>query len=184
MNKSQELKEEILDEIEKRISKMRSGNKSKGAVGDDLISIKVSKTNSHFKRIKVPGKKDIGEGQFFLLLEITALKETIYIPISVASGKKTVGFNYHIEGTAEGDIDTTTISCRGDGVTKITLGTLLYAKMPAGTTAEFRLFIKMKGRTSKEYGVAVNQVSYKLDPSDARYKKVEVELAAEKIKFL
>lgn len=186
-SKSTPLPEQAIDELEKRLIKMRSkiSKKTKTAdAGDEFISIKVQKSQARFRRIKVPGEDDIGHGEFFLLLDITAASETVYIPISVASGKKVVGFIYHIEGTAKGEIYTTDISCKGDGITKITLGTLLYAKIPAGKTASFRIYIQMRGKTSKEYKVAINQINYKLDPSDARYKKLELEVGTKSVKFL
>lgn len=95
-----------------------------------------------------------------------------------------MGFIYQIEGTAEGEIDTTEISCRGKGVSQITLGTLLFAKISSGHTANFRAHIKIWGGISKEYKVVINQISYKLDPSDARYKKLDVEIGTKTVKFL
>lgn len=155
----------------------------KVAVSDEFVKIKVQKLQAGFKRIKVPGEKDIGHGEFFLLLDITALKEDIYIPISIASGKKTTGFIYQIEGTGEGKIYETELSARGEGVTKITLGTLLYAKVPVGVTANFRLFIETKGAISKEYRVNINRLNYKLDPSDARYKKLDLKINTKAVNF-
>lgn len=185
-NSSLELKKEAFKELQNRVEKLQSKPKTKkrAETNDDFIGIKVEKSQATFKRIKVPGERDIGHGDFFLLLEITALKEDIYIPLSIASGKKATGFIYHIEGTAEGTINTTNISARGDDITKITLGTLLYAKIPAGKTAEFRMLIEIRGGTSKEYKVVINRVNYKLDPSDARYKRFNVEINSKVLKFL
>lgn len=180
------LEEQAIDELQKRLTKMRSqfAKKPGAGSGDDFLLVKVQKSQSRFRRIKVPGQDDVGHGEFFMLLDITAAKETIYIPISVASGKKAVGFIYHIEGTAKGEIFTTDISCTGDEITKITLGTLLYAKIPALKTATFRIYIQMRGKTSKEYKVAINRINYKLDPSDARYKRLDMEIATKPVKFL
>lgn len=180
------LEEQAIDELQKRLTDMRSkfAKKPDADSGDDFIVVKVQKSQSRFRRIKVPGEDDIGHGEFFLLLDITAAKETVYIPITVASGKKAVGFIYHIEGTAEGEIYTTDISCNGEGITKITLGTLLYAKIPALKTASFRIYIQMRGKTSKEYKIAINRINYKLDPSDARYKRLDMEIGTKSVKFL
>lgn len=180
------LEEQAIDELQKRLTDMRSKflKKPEAGSGDDFIVVKVQKSQSRFRRIKVPGEDDIGHGEFFLLLDITAAKETVYIPISVASGKKAVGFIYHIEGTAAGEIYTTDISCTGEEITKITLGTLLYAKIPALKTASFRIYIQMRGKTSKEYKIAINRINYKLDPSDARYKRLDMEIGTESVKFL
>lgn len=182
-NSSLELKVQALNELQKRVEKLQSKSK-KVDIGDDFISIKVEKSQATFKRIKVSGERDIGHGEFFLLLNITALKEDVYIPLSIASGKKTTGFMYHIEGTAEGDIYTTTLTGRGKGITKITLGTLLYTKIPAGKTAEFRMLIEVRGSTSKEFKVVINRANYKLDPTDARYKRLDVEIDSKLLKFL
>jgi hypothetical protein len=164
--------------------KSKLGDKQLVVSGDASITVKVQKSQSRFKRIRHPGERDTGQGDFFLLLDITATNQAVYIPISIASGKKIVGFIYHIEGTGAGTIDTTDISCSGDGVTKITLGTLFYAKIPAGKTASFRLFVQIAGSTSKEYRVVINQINYKLDPSDARYKKLVTDIGSKSLKFL
>lgn len=151
--------------------------------GDEFINIKIEKSQAKFKRIKHPGGSDTGRGEFFLLLGLTALKSDVYLPLSIASGKKTTGLIYQIEGTAEGTIETTDISCRGEDVTQITLGTLLYAKIPAGTTGNIRLVIEINGKVSKEYRVIINRLNYKLDPSDARYIRLETEISTKNLKF-
>ena len=141
--------------------------------GDGYIYCEIQKSQARFKRIRNPEGPDSGVGNFFLLLDITALEKAVHIPISIASSKKPTVFVYQIEGTAEGDISTTDISCRGEGVSKVTLGTLLYAKIPPGKTAAFRIQVEMKGKPGKEYKIVLNRVNYKLDASDARYKKFE-----------
>lgn len=165
-------------------SSLESKRETKLPIGDELIAIKVEKSQARFKRIKVPGERDIGHGEFFLLLEITALEQDVYIPLSIASGKKVTGFIYHIEGTAEGNINTTNISARGDGITKITLGTLLYVKIPAGKTASFRMLIEIRGGVSKEFKAVINRINYKLAPSDARYKRLDLEINTKVLKFI
>lgn len=165
-------------------SSLQSKDSQKLPTSDEFLKVKVEKTQARFKRIKVPREKDIGHGEFFLLLDITALKDYVYIPISIASGKKATGFIYQIEGTAEGKILTTDLTCRGEGVTKITLGTLLYAKIPTGTAASFRMLIEIRGGISKEYKIVINRINYKLNPSDARYKRLDVEIGTKGVKFL
>ncbi len=180
------LEEQAIDELQKRLTEMRSKftKKQSSGIGDSHLTVKVPKSQARFRKIKDAEGNDIGQGEFFLLLDITASKETVYIPLSVASGKKAVGFIYHIEGTAAGEIHSTNITCTGDGITKITLGTLLYAKIPATKTASFRISIEMRGKTSKEYKVAINRINYKLDPSDARYQRLDLEVATDSVKFL
>lgn len=165
-------------------SYLESKDSQKLPTSDEFLKVKVQKSQARFTRIKTPGEEDVGHGEYFLLLDITALKEDVYIPISIASGKKATGFIYQIEGTAEGKIFTTDLTCRGDGVTKITLGTLLYAKIPTGKTASFRIQVEIRGGISKEYKIVINRINYKLNPSDARYKRLDVAIATKEIKFL
>lgn len=147
------------------------------------IKVHVRKRQARFKRIRVPQGPDVGVGEFFLLVEVTAVKETVYIPTSIASGKKPTGFVYQIEGTAEGTIVTTNISCNGAGVTQVTLGTILYCKIPAGKTAIFRVLVSMRGGAGKEYKVVINRIHYKHTPSDARYQKFTEEINSSILKF-
>ncbi len=148
-----------------------------------FLKVRVQKSQARFKRIRDPKGPDSGVGEFFLLLDITALEETVCIPISIASGKKPTGFVYQIEGTAEGSISTTDISCKGDGVTQITLGTILYAKIPKGKTATFRILVEMRGKVGKSYTIAINRINYKFDPSDARYEKYQNEIRTKAFAF-
>jgi hypothetical protein len=150
--------------------------------GDTSLVVRLEKKQERFKRIRLPGP-DQGVGEFFLLLTITALKEDVYIPLSIASGKKPTGFVYQIEGTGQGTISTTDISASGDGVTQITLGTLLYAKIPRGKTATFRILVEMKGIAGKSYAVVINQISYKHAPTDARYQKFLTDIRTDTLKF-
>ena len=122
-------------------------------------------------------------GEFFQKLDISAVGGDVYIPVSIASGKKTTGFIYQIEGTAKGAISTTTIECDGEGITQITLGTIVYSKIPVGKTATFRILIVTKGQMKKEYRVVINQINYKLDPGDARYVKEQVQIGTKFVQF-
>lgn len=150
---------------------------------DMPIHIKINKRQARFKRVRNPGGPDTGIGEFFLLIDITAVEETVYIPLSIASSKKPTGFVYHIEGTGEGTITTTNISCSGQGVTQITLGTLLYAKIPKGKAATFRILIEMRGKVGKVYGVVIHRIHYKQDPADARYQKIVQDIRTNTVAF-
>ncbi|MBP6946389.1 MAG: hypothetical protein KBB46_03815, partial [Candidatus Pacebacteria bacterium] len=99
---------------------------------DEYIAVKVAKNQARFERVKQKGVEDKALGKFFLEIDVTAKQQEVFLPLSVASGKKTAGFMYQIEGTAPGSIVITDIKVRGEGVTQVTLGTLLYAKLPAG----------------------------------------------------
>lgn len=151
--------------------------------GDGHIYCTIEKSQVRFKKVRDSEGGDTLLGEFFILLNILALQETVYVPISIASGKKPTGLVYHIEGTAEGKLSTTNISCRGEGVSSVTLGTLLYAKIPPTKTATLRILIEMRGKPGKEYKIVINRINYKLDASDARYKKFETSLGTETLKF-
>jgi hypothetical protein len=138
----------------------------------DAFSITVQKKQKRFRKMRDSQKTKEGIGEFFFLIDITATDRDVYIPLSIASGKKPTGFIYQIEGTAEGTISTTNISCKGVGVMQVTLGTLLYCKIPKGKTATFRILIEMRGKIRKEYRIVIGRIQYKYDPSDARYQKV------------
>lgn len=153
------------------------------STGDGHVFFDVKESQAYFQKTRDPDGRFIGEGQFSLLLNLIALQETVYIPLSLASSKKPTGFVYQIEGTSEGVISTTDISCRGDGVTQVTLGTLLYAKIPRGSTAHFRIMVEIKGGLGKVYKIVINRINYKLNPTDVRYKRFDVEIGTKTLKF-
>lgn len=153
------------------------------ALSDGVLEVRVQKSQGRYKRIRDPKGPDSGIGEFFLLMDIAAQEKTAYIPISIASGKKPTGFVYQIEGTAPGAISTTDISCTGRGVTQIISGTILYAKIPKGKTATFRILVEMRGKAGKEYTILFERIHYKFDPSDARYQKFEEEIRSKTLVF-
>lgn len=155
----------------------------KKAAFNGVLEVRVQKSQGRHKRIRDPQGPDSGIGEFFLLVDVTAQEKTAYIPISIASGKKPTGFVYQIEGTAPGAISTTDISCSGTGVTQITSGTILYAKIPKGKTATFRVLVEMRGKAGKEYTILIERINYKFDPGDARYQKFEEEIRSKTLVF-
>lgn len=157
--------------------------KAKPVVPEVALKVQVQKKQARFKRVRESKGPDSGIGEFFLLLQVTALKNDVYIPLSIASGKKPTGFVYQIEGTKEGTISTTSISCTGAGVTQITLGTILYCKIPAGKTAIFRILIEMRGKAGSEYSVTITRIHYKHDPSVARYEKFSETISGQRLRF-
>lgn len=152
-------------------------------VADTALKVSIQKKQKRFKKIKNPNGPDIGVAEFFLLLDVTAFTETIYIPLSIASGKKPTGFVYQIEGTAKGDISTTDISCKGPGVTQVTLGTILYSKIPAGKKATFRILIEIRGRMQNTYSVVINRINYKRDMAATRYEKLLGEIRSDTLRL-
>jgi hypothetical protein len=154
--------------------------------GNEHLFCEVSESEADFlKKIYRPkDPKDAwGVGQFTLALDIICLGEAVYIPLSVASGKKPTGFIYQIEGTAEGAISSAQISCKGEDITQVTLGTLRYVKIPKGKKANFQMTFTIEGDYGKEYKVVVNKVNYKFDPSDARYKKLDTAIETKTLEF-
>lgn len=141
----------------------------------------IRKSQARFKRIRTKGP-DTGTGEFFLEIDITSSEDT-YIPLSIASGKKPAGFVYQIEGTSEGTLSTTNLSCKGTGITQLTVGTLLYAKIPAEKTATFRILIEIKGSIGHTYRIILSRINYKRNPEDARYQKYEADLGSDTLKF-
>lgn len=147
------------------------------------IAVRARDLNETVRRTRIPDKPDPVIGTFWFTLEVTTLAHDIYLPVSIASGKKPTGFVYQIEGTAEGSIVKTDISCRGDGITQVTLGTLVYCKIPAGSTALFRIRIEVRGKVGKEYQIAIRQINYKRDPGDTRYQKVAQSIRSKQVRF-
>ncbi len=150
---------------------------------DDYILVKSKKDQSRFKRVKVEEGKDKAFGQFLFIVNITAKKDTVYIPVSIASSQKPTGFMYYIEGTAAGSVVNGDVSVRGEGVTQTTIGTLVYATIPKGKTATFRLNITTRGQLGKEYKVIINRINYKLSLTDSRYQQYLKPIVSDPVKF-
>ena len=150
---------------------------------DAYVSIVVDKKQARFIRIKQKGVEDKAEGRFFTELAVTAKQQDVYFPLSVASGKKTAGFMYQIEGTAEGTIVTTDIKVQGKGVTLVTVGTLVYAKIPAKGSAAFKIQVVIRGSFAKRYKIVFTRLNYKLMLTDARYQQYLKEIHSESVLF-
>ncbi len=149
----------------------------------DAVAIRVTKSSKHFKRIKNPDGPDTALGSFFLSISITAVADIVYLPLSVASGKKPAGFVYQIEGTKEAEIGSASVSSRGTKVTEVTVGTLRYAKIPKGATATFSVLIEMKGLMQNSYSITITRINYKHSPNDTRYTRYEKEITSGVLKM-
>lgn len=175
----------ILKELTSQLKTLQTdlaiANKAEGI--NSYIDVKLKETQARFKKVVVKDTDDKASGEFFMKIDITAKTADIFIPISIASGKKPTGFIYQIEGTAEGSIATTDIKCWGEGVTNVTLGTLLYAKIPKGTTASFRIQATIRGKFGKTYKIVINRINYKLAISDARYQQYLKPIVSDSVKF-
>lgn len=150
---------------------------------DEYIDVKVITNQSRFELVKTKNEPDKAFGHFYLQLSLKAEQMPVFIPLSLASGKKTTGFMYQIEGTAEGLIANANVEAKGDGVTQITIGTILYAKIPAGKTATFTIKTTIKGQKAKTYKIIINRINYKLAINDARYKQYFKEIVSDSLKF-
>lgn len=117
------------------------------------------------------------------MIDIKAKKENVFIPINIASGKKTTGFMYQIEGTAEGQITSASVECRGEGVLQVTVGTILYTKIPQGKTATFRIQASVRGQMSKTYNIVINRINYKLAVTDGRYRQYIKPIPTDSVKL-
>lgn len=155
----------------------------KAAGVDANIDVVRRKNQARFERIKTKGAADKGVGHYFISIDITAKKQSVYIPLSIASGKKPTGFSYHIEGTAAGAIMRADVTCRGEGVTQITLGTIVYVKIPAGKTGTFRILVDIRGKIGNEYKLLIYRINYKLALTDARYLQYLKEINSESATF-
>lgn len=175
----------VLKELSSQLKKLQDElvdvHKLEGV--DSYITVKVKKDQARFERVKVKDEKDKAFGEFFMMVEITTKKDIVFIPLSIASGKKPTGFMYQIEGTAEGVITTANVTVRGEGVTQVTLGTLLYAKIPAGKTAAFRIQATIRGKFGKTYEIVINRINYRLSLTDARYQQYLKPILSDRVKL-
>ncbi len=170
-------KVKLVTDLKKQVSALQK------QLAEIPFTIKVQKTDAHFYRLKKQkDTDDLGLGKFLLLIDITASKETLYIPISIASGRKSAGFIYQIEGTTKGSA-IATIETRGKDSVTVTSGTISYSKILAGKTETFKIFTEVTGAEGKTYQVVVSRINYKLNPNDLRYKRFLTEIRTKTLKF-
>lgn len=175
----------LLKELNTKLEKLQTDlvqvNKLEGK--DPNVTIKIKKNQARFERVRKKNQEDKALGKFYLEIEVTSKQRDVFIPLSVASGKKVSGFMYQIEGTAEGSIVTTDIKVRGEGVTQVTVGTLLYARIPVGKIALFALQATIRGKFSKKYKIVFTRINYKLNLTDVRYEQYLKELSSDSVTF-
>ncbi|MBY0309798.1 hypothetical protein K2Q16_01495 [Patescibacteria group bacterium] len=185
MEKPAAVKKRLLKEANDQLKKLRAqmvvAKKAEGI--DDYITVKLKKSTARYDVTRKRGEPDKGAGKFFLQINIITKKEAVFIPLSIASGKTVTGFMYQIEGTGEGLITTAEVDCRGEGVTQVTIGTLLFAKLPPGATGEFRIQVTTRGQKGKTYKVTINRINYKLTIADARYQQYIKPIVSDQVKF-
>lgn len=156
---------------------------TKASAIDKYLGVRRTKNESRFERIKKKDQPDGAIGHYVLILDITAKKETVFIPLSIASGKKQTGFIYHIEGTGDSSIISANVKCSGDGVTKVTLGTIVYAKIPPLKIGTFSVQIEIRGKIGKSYKFLIHRINYKLAVTEARYSQYTSEIMSDTLKF-
>ncbi len=150
------------------------------------MSVRIVRRQSHFYKNKLPKVAEYagkGLGTYFLLFEIVAGPDALYIPISIATGRKSAGFLYVIEGNGTG---TPTALIQGKGgkeISTVTSGSIVYTKIPAGKTATFIMNAEIVGELDRSYKIILNTISYKTNPNDYRYKKFQSDLGTEMLMF-
>lgn len=174
---------ELIADLKAQVKKLQADLKGQTAKQELPFSLKLKKSQARFERVRKKNERDSGIGEFFLQVDVTAKDRALYFPLTVASSNKSTGFVYQIEGTAQGTISKADVECRGTGVTKITLGTILYAKIPAGKTGSFRILIEIRGDINKEFKIVIVEMNYKFDPSDSRYQKVFEKISSKSVRF-
>lgn len=147
------------------------------------ISVRLKEVKKSTHKIPNPDGPDPVQGKFWFTIDIQAGARDLYVPVSISSGKKPTGFSYQIEGTVQGSIKTASVECKGDGITQITHGTIIYAKIPAGLTASFKIRIEMRGTLNKSYRIVVHQLQFKFSPMDTRYQKLLLDIKGKMEKF-
>jgi hypothetical protein len=147
------------------------------------ITARTVKNQARFVRIRRKDAEDTAVGKFYLEVAVTAGNQDVFIPLSIASGKKVAGFMYQIEGTAGASIITTEIKVRGEKVTEVTLGTLHFARIAANSNATFFIQVEIKGNFGKSYRIVFTRVNYKLHLQDARYQQYLTPIPSKSVKF-
>jgi hypothetical protein len=163
--------QEKIKQLKKQINELQvqleEAKKREGL--DPNIEVKIHKNQARTEAVRPVGQHQKTFGHFFIELSITAEQAPVFVPISIASGKKTAGFMYHIEGSAESSLAGASIGVRGTRVTQVKLGTLLFARIPAGVSARFRLRAKIRGKEDEQYQLVISRLNYKLDLAQTRY---------------
>ena len=145
-----------------------------------IVPIKIDAHASEGYNKDRSDKKSIGK--YFFQVDVTAQKETVYIPISIASGRQSTGFIYQIEGMGEA-IGRASIDGRGEGVVTVTSGSITYFKLMPGQTVSFKILVEVTVARKTVYKVVISRINYKLNTNDPRYKRFLLELPSKPLKF-
>lgn len=150
---------------------------------DPYIEVVVKKNQARFERVKKRGVADRALGHFFIRIELLAEQTDVFVPLSIATGKRVAGMMYHIEGTDTASPERSELTVRGEGVAQVTLGTLVFAKVPSVSRATFEARVTIAGSLAKTYRLIFTRLNYKLALTDARYRQYRKEIRSEVVKF-
>lgn len=150
---------------------------------DQYVTIKAKKQKTSFARVRVEDGPDRATGTYVIEIAITAKSKSVYVPLTIASGKTTNGFMYHIDGTSESSIGQASVSVSGDEVKRITIGSLDYVELTPKVTGLFRLEVVIKGRVGQTYQVVINRINYKLALADTRYQQYLKPVESKTLRF-
>lgn len=148
---------------------------NKSLTSDLFVSIQVIESEARISKIPQPRGSYTLLGKYAVFIDVTAIKETLYLPVSIGSGRKSTGFIYLIEGATTVN-SKATISYKGEGTTIATSGSVSYCKIPVGKTASFKIFSDVEVVPSKKYRFVISRINYKLNPNDSRYKRLITEI--------
>lgn len=152
----------------------------KVTVTDTFININVTQAEARINKMPRPRGSYAILGKYSIFIDVTAIKDTIYLPVSIGSGRKSTGFIYQMEGVAAIN-SKATISYKGEGTTIVTSGSISYCKVPAGKTASFKIFAEIESAKPSGYRFVISRINYKFNPNDMRYKRFITEIGT---KFL
>ena len=170
-------KAQLISDLKKQVSKLQL------QLTEIPMTLQLRDTDAHFSKLRnQKNSDDLGLGNYLLIVDITASKDTLYIPLSIASGRKSTGFVYQIEGSTKSSA-TATISSKGEGIMTVTSGSIAYCKIPAGKTTTFKIHAEVTGAEGKEYSVVISRINYKLNPNDLRYRRFLTEVRSRTLKF-
>lgn len=150
---------------------------------DAPLILNIKKSQAFLGKTKAKKRSEVEVfGKYFLRFDLTAGEEILYIPVSIATGRKSTGFIYLVEGTAESN-PTASITWRGKETAIVTSGSISYCKIPTGKTATFEIRAHVHGTRGKKYKFVLSRINYKLNPNDLRYKRFLTEVSTDSLKF-
>jgi hypothetical protein len=152
----------------------------KPAIHDAYITVTETHDLTRMRKVPAPRGTLSVSGNYVLFLDVTADKETVFLPVSIASGRKSTGFIYYIEG-AKIVGSSADITVSGEGITMVASGTIPYCKIPVGKTARFKIFAEVDVQSTRQYRFVISRINYKLNPNDARYKRFITEIGTNSV---